>query len=112
MAIDLRQAKVPWIYAATISTTWTQVQLPAKARKVTITGVGADIKFAYPANGDPASPDEPQDGLAVGTHYEVASADVPTEVNIAAGGLRPEVASVFIAAPAIDTSVRIHIEGE
>lgn len=95
-AIDLTAATLPTVYTFTAATTWQEVYLPSRCR-VTVTCESVAGYMAFKANGDPASPEEPEDGGAVGTHRQKIPADAPLSFRLKVGQRTTGVPLLFVA---------------
>ena len=108
-AISLRSAQLPTTYVFTSATTWQEVQLPPRCRvTVTVTGVAGALGFAK--NGSPASPEEPADGGAVGTHTQALPADSLVTFRMAPRSANPSGQSIFIAASSGTPAISVTLE--
>lgn len=95
-AIDLRKAVLPTSYLFTPGTTWQEVQLPPRCR-VTVTMAGADGELGFARNGTTASPEEPADGGAQGSHFQNLPADALVQFDIVPDTANPGGQSIFLA---------------
>ena len=95
-AIDLSNAILPTTYLGTTASTWQELKLPPSVR-VTLTFSSATGIFAMARNGDPASPEEPADGGAVGSHYQTVGANEKLTFRIRADSTNPSGQSIFVA---------------
>jgi len=107
-AIDLRGAILPTSYTFTAATTWQEVQLPPSVR-VTVGCVGTAGYLGFARNGTVASPEEPADGGAVGTHRVTLAADSLVSFRIRADR-NNNGQSIFIAASSGTPSYEIALE--
>lgn len=108
-AINLRASPLPTVYTFTSAATWQEVQLPPRCR-VTVTCEGTAGYLAFPMVGVVASPEEPADGGAVGTHRQPINADAPTTMRIAPLTEYRSGCSIFIAAQSGTPSVSVLLE--
>jgi len=69
-------ASYPSGYTHTLATTWQEFVTDPRSRVITVENRHAsiDIYVAFDSMGDPASPETPTDGGAVGTHYSTVPA--------------------------------------
>lgn len=95
-AIDLRKAVLPHAYLFTPGTTWQEVQLPPRCR-LTVTMAGADGELAFARNGAVASPEEPEDGGAQGTHFQNLPANALVQFDLVPDVNNPGGQSIFLA---------------
>jgi len=109
-AIDLRAATPLWAYAFTSATTWQEVKMPPRCR-VTVTIESGTAYLAGPANGTTASPEEPTDGGAVGTHRQLlGTADAPYSFRLTPDPANPSGVSIFLAATTGTPTISVLIE--
>jgi hypothetical protein len=108
-AINIRAAQLPTVYTFTSATTWQEVQLPPRCR-VTVTVTGVAGVLAFTKNGDPASPEEPADGGAVGTHTQALPADSLVTFRMAPQSANPSGQSIFVAAGSGTPAVSVVLE--
>jgi hypothetical protein len=108
-AINLRAADLPWPYTFTAATTWQEVQLPPRCR-VTVTCEGTAGYLGFPSAGVVASPEEPADGGAVGTHRQPINADAPSTFRVAPVTSYRDGCSIFLAATSGTPSITVLLE--
>jgi len=108
-AINLRDAPIPTVYTFSAETTWQEVQLPPRCR-VTVQIKGAGGYLAFKANGDPASPETPSDGGAVGTHRVSITQDSLTTYRSAPITSYRTGQSVFIASQSGTRTAEVVLE--
>jgi len=101
-AIDLRQiSSGAWPYTGTTALLWQEFKIPPRS-KVTIFNedAGATVYATTDAAGDPAGPETPADGGAVGTHRIPIGPSKSLEIRPNAPGQVSGTKSVFIAGSA------------
>lgn len=108
-AINLRAAPLPTVYTFTSATTWQEVQIPPRCR-VTVTFEGTAGYIGFESNGVVASPEEPADGGAVGTHRQPAPADAPMTFRAAPVTDYRNGQSIFLAASSGTPSACVTLE--
>ncbi len=108
-AINLRAAQLPTVYSFTSATTWQEVQIPPRCR-VTVTCEGTAGYLGFESNGAVASPEEPADGGAVGTHRQPCAADAPMSFRCAPVTGYRNGQSIFLAASSGTPSITVALE--
>ena len=112
-AIDLRGATLPTCYTFTAATTWQEVKLPPSVRYTIDVGSTAGY-LGFARNGATASPEEPTDGGAVGTHKVSILASSQPSRRVTADSKVPSGQSIFIAASSGTPTYTVeleHVEG-